>query len=298
MKWVPFLFIALAFAGCAGEEGPPEVTTLADLPWSGTLLTAAFNPISGATVTIQHGGPVSSDGTQLEIEAIQETLTDENGFFRFLIPPAPATYAITHPEYEPLAGAVEPNATVQLTMNPANTAAVPFQTSIPFRGEIECAAEYIIISPSCDTIITFAGGPAIFADESVFEVDLNEAWATAILDLQFTTEDHPGIDGMRVSAYAADSSAEVFNYERITQKNAPESFSLRIEPGADYGDDKPAPEGVGGLRFEFFPHGHGDDTICTPDECFLGAGLTYRLEFDAVATIFYHESAPEGWTLL
>jgi hypothetical protein len=291
------LLTAVAFAGCTSGDEAVAVAPLDAVAWSGSVNTPAFNPIAGVTFTIIHPETIFDDGSASKIDATSTTSSDENGAFSIQIPPGTWNWTAEHPDYETAAGKVKENQTVALTLIPRNVIE-PFQQAIPFSGEIECAAEYFIITPSCDTLIKFAGGPSQFRDNSVFDVEFDDDWATLVLDVQFDLADHPGIAGLRVSAYAADANAELFNYERFQQAVSAESFSLRLDPGSDYGDAVPTPSGAGGMRFEFYPHGHGDDTVCTPDECFLGVGVTYGLTFEAVATIFYHEAAPDGWTLL
>lgn len=291
------LLIAIALSGCADNAEPEPATVLPDVTWTGHVQTPAFNPIAGATITVSHAGTVFDDGTMTADFTTSEATTDANGDFALVLPPGSWAWTATHPAYASQNGTQNVTTPLDLTMAPLNVI-TPYQTAVPFEGYIECAAEYLIITPSCDTIITFAGGPALFRDDTIFEVGFDDDWATLVLDVQFDLADHPGVAGLRVSAYAADANAELFNYERFHQGVSDQSFSMRLDPGTDYGDEVPTPAGAGGMRFEFYPHGHGDDTVCTPDECFLGVGVTYRLEFNAVATTFYHEPAPEGWTLL
>lgn len=302
VKILVLLLVLATLAGCT-DDPPAPAEALDPMPWSGKVQTLAFNPIVGATVTVDHPSAVLDDGT-MEAWTVSETATDANGDFSLQLPPGAWNWTVTHPEFQNATGQVVPNGTLDLTMTPLNVI-VPYQKAYPFEGSIECALEVLIITPSCDTLIQYAGEeagispPELMTDNSVFEIAFEEDWATAVLDIQFDIADHPGFAGMRVSTYAADASAELFNYELITQEWSPESFSVRLEPETDYGHEAIAPAGAGGMRFEFFPHGHGDDTICTPDgTCFLGVGASARFEFDVVATVFYHEAAPEGWTLL
>jgi hypothetical protein len=128
-----------------------------------------------------------------------------------------------------------------------------------------------------------------------------DGWQTTVLDVSFDAEGHAGIAGMRASVYYDNGSAELGEYERVTQAWGEGPFSLRLDAGVDYGDAIAAPAGHAEMRVEFFPHGHADDTVCDPvvtGDCFLGVGATARLEFEAVATVFYHEAAPDGWSLL
>lgn len=308
MRWVLALIALTALAGCldssgTGTDGPQPV---AKVPVRGQVLTPALVPIEGAIVTLQNPGTVLDDGTKtLDLQFIEAT-ADANGFF--VVESFPGTHLLrvehlSHAAHEQDVRVPGENLTIFLIPT-APDGPVPFQQEFPFDGYIECGLEALIISPSCDTATGFAGAPAVFQDDSVFEIDLESDWQTVVLDVHFDPADHPGIAGMRVSAYAPDADAEVFSYERIHQASGAGPFTLRLEPGVDYGDDLATPEGAGGLRFEFFPHGHGDDTVCVPegvpegDQCFLGAGTTQALDFEAIATVFYVEPAADGWTLL
>lgn len=272
----------------------PESATF---PVRGVVLTPAFNPVPGVFMTVYV--EVGNNTAALHLDRT----TDAGGAFSIDVPPG------THRIEFVKDGYFRTNETVTVIDAPVDLAVTlvpdrgptPFVEQFPFTGYVECAMEALIITPSCDTILAFAGAPQVFQDDSVMEFVVRDGWVTTVLDVSFDASSHPGIAGMRASLYADNGSAELTDYQRIAQANGPEPFTLRVDAGEDYGQALPAPIGRAELRTEFFPHGHADDTICDPvvlQACFLGVGTTARLEFEAIATVFYHEAAPDGWTLL
>lgn len=302
--------VTVAFAGCV-DDAPVDdaVVPVPDVELRGIVQTVNFNPIEGAEVTVTGPSVVYSDGSATEDLVDYTATTDANGSFALEAPPGNHGLLIERDGFRALQSTVTlPQRNVTFQLQPVNVD-VPFNEAFDFDGRIECAAEYLIITPSCDTLLTFASeDAAVFEDESVFDLTTPRGWQTVVLDVRFDGAQHPTIAGLRTSAYAADADAEVFSYQRIHQQWAPGDFSLRIDAGEDYGDAVAAPDSKGGdgLRFEFYPHGHGDDTACVPDgtglpeegTCFLGVGVTQDLTFTATATIFVHEPAPQGWTTL
>ncbi len=305
--WVVFALAVVPLAGCldATGTGLDGAQPVAQHAVAGRLLTPAFNPIAGATVTITNPEAVLDDGTVTPETIERTTVSDAEGGFALLSFPGNHQLAVQHPDYEPYALNVSvPGDNLTLILTPI-ARIVPFQHTVPFDGYIECALEALIITPSCDSAVSYGNeeygtpDPGLFENDSVFEVEVEDDWKAIVLDVSFDGSSHPGMAGMRASSYAADASAEVFDYQRINQEWGEGPFTLRVEPAVDYGGDALAPAGAGLIRFEFFPHGHGDDSVCSPQDgtCFLGAATTQGLQFEAIATIFYHETAPEGWSL-
>ncbi len=291
-----FALMATTLSGCldgegTGTDGPQPVPKV---PVHGQVLSPAFNPVAGAIVTLQNPGAVLDDGTVLESLQMIEATTDDDGMFTIQSFPGSHRLLVEHLDYEPIETTVEvPGDNITLTAIPLpEDGPVPFQHQFPFDGYIECALEALIITPSCDTILTETPVDQVFEDDSVFEIELEDAWNTVVLDVHFDADDHPGLAGLRASVYAPNADAEVFSYERITQAWDSGPFTLRIDPATDYGDAVPSPDGAGGLRFEFFGHGHEPD-----GNPLLGVGATQALSFQVIATVFYHEPAPEGWSV-
>lgn len=299
------LLSALAFSGCT-DDAPADDTPTPPGPApthtvDGRVLTPAFNPIEGARVWLAQSGHCTADGECTKDLSTVEDTTDATGAFALpeIWEGNNTTIHVEHADYEDTNVTVPvPGPAINVTIAPIDRV-VPFQQQFPFAGYIECGAEYFIISPSCDSVITAGGGPELFQTDSTFAFQAEDDWATLIVDTWFDDEGHPGIAGLRLSGYTANASSELGEYQRFIQAVGEAPFTVRIEPGAEYDQALPAPEGAAGFEMEYFPHGHGDDMVCDPSgTCFLGAGAAFRLEFEAVATVFYHEAAPDGWTLL
>jgi hypothetical protein len=294
---------AIALAGCTQpEQEPDSIPLAAAFEVAGQVLTPAFNPIAQVQVVLDQPGTCTADGACTADLTTVTATTDSDG--RFLLSGVwggNVTLHLAHADYEARNESVAvPGDNVTITLTPV-TRIVPFQQQFPFKGYIECGAEYLIITPSCDTVLTFAGVPPLFQTDSVLDFAAGDDWKTLVLDTWFDPAGQPGIAGLRVSAYAQGAADDLSEYERFTQAVGAGPFTLRIEPGADYDDAVSVPVEPVAFRMEYYPHGHADDTICDPvatGACFLGVGVAFRMEFEAVATVFYHETAPDGWSLL
>ncbi len=305
--------LGIAFAGCIGDE--PAVDSVDELPpvvLTGQVLTPNFNAIPGVEISFE--APVASyvDGSASNDTTIHQAVSDANGNFSLEAPPGTYVVAFHHDDFQDKESQLTFPGDITVTLQPA-LVDVPYNDAFDFDGTIQCAAEYLIITPSCDTLLGYpherddsAPDVSVFDDNSIFDITTPSGWQTIVLDITYDGSEHPGIAGLRTSAYATDAEAEVFSYQRITQKWAPTSYTLRIDAGSDYGDAVPAPDSDGGdgIRFEFYPQGHADDTVCVPADsglpeegrCFLGIGIAQDVSFTATATIFVHEAAPPGWT--
>lgn len=182
----------------------------------------------------------------------------------------------------------------------------PYNVTLPpLHGIFECASEELIGSGTCDVFLRFAGGPAVFHNESAFLFGTELGWRTIVMDLVFDAENNPGIDGMRLTLRGANSTAALDSYDQYGRFYGQSSFSSRVEPGGNYTDGTTSvPANVTAFKLEVYPQGHGYHAVCAPDlpehpaECFTGVGAAVNLRFDLFVTIFYATPAPEGFTLL
>lgn len=170
----------------------------------------------------------------------------------------------------------------------------PYHQTVQFQGVMQCAAEYLIISPSCDTLLEFAGGPSVTEDETVFEARVEPNWRTVVLDLDFDGEAHPGLDGLRVTVRGATDRADTGTYEQYARLYGADTY--RIQPGGEYEDGTgPVPQNATTFQFEVYPHSHA---YHPGGAGLLGVGLGVDVTFDLYATAFYVDGAPDGWSLL
>ncbi len=288
--------IALAMlAGCA--DAPPEATPT-DTPADGLILAgivqdSRFQPIVGAEVTLN--------------EMNLTDLTGPSG--RFSFPEIPAgVYSVTAVAegFVNLTIPISPTFDGELLFQ-LDDAADPVEIfTDSYTGRLQCAAEYIIISGSCDRVITEFGGPGLFSETAQFLHGVTEGWATIVVDVSFDPANLQGFEALRVSTKAGDSADELGSYERFARHSSGESFTFRIEPNQTYeGGDAPVPMDIDALLFDVFAQGNGYGTVCVPEQspqrpgdCFTGIGVGIDLEFDLLVTSFYGAPAPEGYSLL
>jgi hypothetical protein len=174
----------------------------------------------------------------------------------------------------------------------------PYNTTVHFHGILQCAFEALIISPSCDSGLVFAGVPPVFAQNQSFLFQADPGWRTLVVDVVFDGQAPPGLDGLRIALRGSldpDSGGEYVQYGRWHDST---SFTARVEPGGNYTDGVEAvPSNATGFQVDVYPHGHAYHDVCAGDSCFLGAGAAVNVSFDVYATLFYVDPAPEGFTL-
>lgn len=310
------LVLLLALAGLAGcLQGPTsDDATLGAGGPGGASDAGGADGVGGGTA---EPGPLRIDGvvqdiTFRAIEGAAVTLvdlgrtvaTDAGGSFSFTdIQITTFRLNVSAEGYEPWSqvvrseGRTEVALTVQLV---AVTGPEPYNVSVPHQGFIECGVDILIISGSCGRVLgEYTPVEDPFQSEAAFEHEATADWKTVIVDVSWQ-ELPPTLAGLRVSAYNWNASDDLGNYERFNQAWGEEPFTLRVDAGATYADGIPVPTDPTLFRFEVFPHSHLYKTICDPNDestCFLGVGAGANIEFELVITAFFHEPAPEGWTI-
>ncbi len=294
--WVPIVLLAAMLGGCAGQE-PMEVVN-EEVPSDGIVLAGIvqderFNPIRGAAVSVlelnftELSGPDGRFAFPEVPAGIYTVRAVAEGYFNVTIPVTPAFDGELLFQLE---AAVDPNQ----------------QFTDRFLGRLQCAAEYLIISGSCDRVSTEFGGPGVFTQTSQFLVPLAADWTTVVVDVAFDEGTLQGFEALRVSTKAGDAADELGSYERYARHADSSSFTFRIEPNTVYEDGgEPVPADIEGLLFDVFAQGQQYGTVCVPEdspqrpgECFTGFGAGVDIEFELLITQFYGEPAPEGFTLL
>ena len=159
-------------------------------------------------------------------------------------------------------------------------------------------SDALIISPSCDSGVVAAGGPAVFRENQSFLFGADLGWKTLVLDVVFDGETHPGLEGLRIAVRGSldpDGGGAYLQYGRWS---SPTSFTVHLVPGGNYTDGtEPVPQNATGFQVDVYPHGHGYHEVCSETDCFLGAGAAANVEFDVYATLFYVDPAPADFTL-
>jgi hypothetical protein len=264
-----------ADAGDTGDaDGPMRLR--------GHVLSASLHPIGNATVRVVGFG--------------QPRVTGPDGAFDFgSVERRIYALTATAPGHEDASVTVAPGhqGDIRLVLQ-AGDPVVPYQETVHFRGVLECAFEALIISPSCDSALVAAGGPALFETNHTYLFSAQRGWKTLVIDVVFDGEAHPGLDGLRIAVRGSRDPDGGGEYTQYGRWHGPESFTARLEPGGSYADGTEAvPGSAAGFQVDVYPHSHAYH----PAEAgFLGVGFAQNVRFDLYATLFYVEPAPEGWT--
>jgi hypothetical protein len=288
----------LLLAGCS--QGPSGGQAAGAAPHAmsivGLVQDEAFNPIAGANVSLRLTN--------------HTTTTDAGGQFRFSVPVSAYLVDVNATGYELATLTAEPNEQQNVSLNFILVRPVALQPSIVathFRGFIQCALEALIISPSCDSGVAEppVGGPRIFNDTSSFDLGLERDWGTVVADLHFEPSANPGLNGLRLVVRGRNDADKLSSYQQYGRFNGTAPFTTRLDPGVTYPEGtEPVPANTTLLRFEVYPQSYGWHDTCqpplptNPQDCLLGVATGVNVQFDLYVTVFYHQTAPQGYTLL
>jgi hypothetical protein len=182
---------------------------------------------------------------------------------------------------------------------------VPYNTTVHFRGHIECALETLILSPSCDSLLTDPSvhQHAVFSTNSSTLLLVDNNWKTVVTDVVFDPGTQPALDGLRITVRGSHNVSSLGAYQQYGRFNASHPFTFRIEPGATYPDGTggPVPENTTVFKFDVYPQSKEWHKVCevppVGSECFLGVGAGKDVQFDLYMTVFYVQKAPDGFTV-
>ncbi len=289
--------VAVLAAGCTqASDGPasasPTPTAADAMNIAGTVQGPGLLPVADATVEVVGLG-------------LSDTTDAEGGFSFAGLPRAIHLLTVTADGFESGSVQVDP-ATAEgpvLIVLAQAASTLPFNATQAYRGILQCAMEVLIISGSCDTLVTFAGQEPVLAQNATWDLSVQPGWRTLVLDVDFDPGAQPGLDGLRVVVRAQNGTAALNEYAQYARFNGSAPFTARIEPGATYPDGiGPVPANATVFRLDVYPHSRGWHAVCDPTgldgSCFLGAGAGVDVAFDLYVTAFYNEPAPDGWTLL
>ncbi len=271
------------------EDSPPAPEGVETKRITGSVATAEDAPVAGAIVTI--------------LELNRSRATDATGTFAFTeVPIAFYVLEVVADGFRPAQAVAEPGVEeVAFLLHPDRTARPPL--TVPYNGFIQCALEVVIISPSCDSLLTDerVGGPAVFQSDSVALAVVEPGWSTLVVDVVFDDDEHPGLDGLRFTVRGTQDGDALLDYEQYGKFFSRDGPTFRIEPGGEYLEgDRPVPEDAAAFEIEVFPNGHfwhPNEGLCVPF-CTLGVGASLDVEFTLYLTTFYGEPAPPGWSFL
>ncbi len=298
MKWIALVLVAAALAGCTSQTADGSADLTPDhRDVTGTVVTPQVMPVAGAIVVAS-------------VDGIQTTTNASGGFKLHDVPLEAFNLTISADGFENKTLAVpaipfvdgaytERLGRIDLVPLPAAT---PPPITIPFQGHWQCSLEAFIITPSCDSIITHLreeeGVPVddVFSTESEFLFAVEDDWANIVVDVKFDATSHPGIAGLRAQLGAPEDPDALTEYEKYGDFTGAQTFTFMVEPGADYGGDRPMLRGAGDIHLEVYPLSHGWHATCDAT-CLLGVAAGVDIQFDLFVTIFY-EPAPAGWSFL
>lgn len=323
--------VTIALAGCLGDDAPSQPVNASgpgntEAPPQEAPGGRAQSSASGSATTYTLTGVVTDDtgrpigeATITTAPATAQAVSNRDGSFIIRDLPRGTTLVTAQAAtFQNATVTVLPGdretATAILVLSPDLASLEPSTQSLSFEGYLDCAAEHVIISGPCDATIRFTndaieesdGGrplPEPVEATDAFDLRLEAGWKTAIIDVVFNPDAHPGLDGLRLSANGRDAQANVWVYERYRTVHGADPFTLRIDAGAEYETGFVAvPINATDMQLNVYPHSHGYKQVCDPGiydgSCFLGLGAGAQVEFELLVTVFYIEPAPDGWTSL
>ncbi len=237
------------------------------------------------------------------------TTTDAQGAFRFEdVLPTIHVLNVTHAmgSASLSVDATEPPRPVVVVVT--SMTVEPYTTTEQYRGHLQCASEALIISGSCDTLLGFTNDqlepsagrplPEPLSRNDNFTLVTENGWETLVIDVVWDAAAYPGLDGLRVIVQGPGGRDDLGAYDKyVTAHDADGRMTIRLAPGERYESGViQIPDQGTALDIRVLPHSYGYHEICDPDgQCFLGLGAGTDLEFQVLATTFYHEPAPPGW---
>ncbi len=331
---VVLLLTALALAGCTGDDAKTVPLSAIDEPSKGKppaqpqagVETEQPPAKSGEAVMTISGVVQDEDGAPIpeatvsipELNRTRKTGADG----AFVFQNVPVGFHVLHADAtnyqaaELTAKPVESGGSVSLVFVLLQFAEEPYFVTVHFEGLIQCAAEYVIITPSCDTATEYVatelknGGVPVPSDGSVtdneteFRHHLLPNWRTVVLDMDFDEASQPGMDGLRITVRGTSDADRLNDYEQYAKFYGGQTY--RLEPGAEYEDGTgPVPQNATTFEYQVYPRSHGYHAACVPaapipfgGTCFLGVGAGIDVAFDLYATAFYVDPAPDAWSFL
>jgi hypothetical protein len=320
---LPLAVAALLLAGCAHAPAaaPASSPSATGIPTAASHLnpaapspSAASTPSSAPPTRPSSGSihgvvvdeavrPLAANVTLVERNQIQAT---QGGAFRFDgLAAGVYNLKVRARGYEPqnLVASTESADEVRVQLT-ALRGTQPYNTTLHFHGTIECAMEALIITPSCDTLLSdpAVGGPAVFKANYSALLPVDPYWKTVVTDVSFDPNASPLLQGLHVTVRGAHNASALANYQQYGRFSGAKPFQFRIEPGQSYTDGtSPVPENTTVFKMDVYPQGTGYHAVCAPPggtTCFLGVGAGQNVEFDLYMTVFYVTPAPAGFTYL
>ncbi len=217
------LVSALLLAGCsdpAKTDDPVLTTVPTTMSIVGLVQDEAFNAVGGANVTLRLVG--------------RNTTTDAGGAFRFDgLTPSAYLVDVNATGFEFASLTAEPQGAQNASLNFVLSQLTSFRprTEVThLEGILQCAAEYGIITGSCDTASTTFGGPGVFSDTSTFQVGLLRRWQSIVIDVDFDGESNPGLEALRLVVRGVNDADKLNEYQQYGRFSGAGPFTARRQP--------------------------------------------------------------------
>lgn len=175
-----------------------------------------------------------------------------------------------------------------------------------FDGHFDCSATYVIITGDCLIVVENvsrtlgAPDPASNAtsERHIIDFPLDLGWSALVVEMSWDEPSPPTTDGMTLALEPTEAPADG-HAAKYASTNGKSPLRLQLDPGAKHasatGEDMPNPLGGEVLRARAFVRGHGHYPAGAP---VMGVGVATGFTFTLVATVFYGDPAPEGYSAL
>jgi hypothetical protein len=310
---------ALLLAGCStppaqgtsssstSHSSPAPPAAAHSVPSSASPATASRAPASTRPSSLSIHGVVVDEAihplaANVTLVERSETQATAGGAFRFdRLAAGVYTLLVRAHGYEPqnlvVSSESQDEVRVQLA---ALRGTQPYNVTVHFHGFLECAMEALIITPSCDALLSDprVGAPPVFRSNYSVLLPVDPYWKTVVADLAFDPGASPLLQGFHVTVRGAHNESSLGTYEQYGRFSGDKPFQVRIEPGQEYPDGTSAvPQNTTVFKFDAYPQGTAYHTVCVPGTatCFLGVGVGQNVEFDLYMTVFYVAPAPDGF---
>lgn len=272
MKWIAFLFLTLAFAGCAEEA--PEPST--DLPPGATEDDPQLQGwVSDQTLFFL-------EDVQIEVlDTAQTVATDSEGHFELEGLPTDVPILLVASKTGFISASKQvilvPDIPVMLNFTLESVPVKqPYFDRVPFTGFIDCESKAVIED---DEFPIDCGSD----NQNVWEFNVKEDLAGAIIEIGWTS------GTSLADGFYARLETLGFGDQNIVISETTGTSVLRLQVANAVATKYYTEPGTMRLTVEVRPDNEAN-------EAGIGVGAAFNQEFDVVASLFYVEGPPPGYT--
>lgn len=191
---------------------------------------------------------------------------------------------------------------------------VAYNLTYEYVGHYDCGAEAVIMTGDCLILLeseTQTEDP-LTSEQFAYNFTVKTAWESIVVELAWQYAANNQLEGMRLYLEQANGTEQGHSYKVARAVGPGTPLRLVVHRGAAhptadvYGPDTSekarVPDAGGKLQLRVFPRGRLADEarqVCFYENyCLLGAGAGVDIRFTVLATVFYLERAPPGFTAL